>query len=68
MTALFFCYGLIMGTLIGFFISEYFNYRMEQRERRKELQKILDKANEIKYTIIARNERRQKNEGRIFRR
>ena len=68
MNALFYCYGLLLGILVGFFISEYINYRMEQRERRKELQKILDKANEIKYTIIARNERRQKNESRIFRR
>ena len=61
MTALFYCYGLLMGILVGFFISEYLNRKREEKEKReKEFQKILDKANEIKYTIIARNERGNK--------
>ncbi len=59
MNALFFCYELLMGILIGFFISEYLNRKREEKEKReKEFQKILDKVNEIKYTIITENERR----------
>ena len=33
MNALFYCYGLLLGVLIGFFISEYFNYKEEQKKK-----------------------------------